>query len=181
MATTKAKPAQTDVEVIVDDGNLITLESGTELTLVPLKSRQFFKMLKIITHGAGGMLLNFKFSATDTPEEFGAKLVALLAFAIPDAEDEVFDFLLSMVVPVGTVEGRSLSKADKAKNEELASNLYEELYNPELGDTLTLIEAIVKREAADLQALGKRLMGMFELAAKTGQIPSQVVETASEA
>lgn len=176
----KAPVIKTDVEVIADEGDVIVLESGTKLTLVPLKSRQFFKMLRIITHGAGGMLLNFKFSANDSAEEFGAKLVALLAFAIPDAEDEVFDFLLSMVVPVGTVAGRTLSKADRTKNEELAASLFEELYNPELGDTLTLIEAIVTREAADLQALGKRMMMMFELASKQGQIPSQMVETASK-
>ncbi len=166
--------AKKDVDVIVDEGDKIVLESGTEVVLVPLKSRQFFKMLRIITHGAGGMLLNFKFSAEDSPEEFGAKLVALLAFAIPDAEDEVFDFLLSMVKPVGLKTGLGLNKQDREKNAELLEAVQLELDNPELGDTLTLIEAIVRREAEDLQALGKRLMAMFDLAKKTGQIPAEM-------
>jgi hypothetical protein len=166
----------TDVEVIVDEGNKLVLESGFEVILVPLKSRQFFKMLRIITHGAGGMLLNFKFSANDSPEEFGAKLIALLAFAIPDAEDEVFDFLQSMVKPAALREGKKLLKPDIAENTRLEEELYEQLYNPELGDTLTLIEGIVKREAEDLQALGKRLMQMFDLAKKTGQVPETLTE-----
>lgn len=166
----------TDAEVIVDEGNTIALESGTEVVLVPLKSRQFFKMLRIITHGAGGMLLNFKFSGDDSPEEFGAKLVALLAFAIPDAEDEVFDFLLSMVKPAKYKDGRDLTKSQIAENKRLNDELFAELYNPELGDTLTLIESIIKREAEDLQALGKRLMAMFDLAKKTGQVPAEMTE-----
>lgn len=168
--------AKSDVAVIVDEGDKVTLESGTEVLIVPLKSRQFFKMLRIITHGAGGMLLNFKFSANDSADEFGAKLVALLAFAIPDADDEVFDFLLSMVKPANLKEGKGLTKAQVADNIRIAEELAEELENPELGDTLTLIETIVKREAEDLQALGKRLMKMFDLAKKTGQIPADLVE-----
>lgn len=168
--------AKTDIEVIVDEGTVVTLESGTELILVPLKSRQFFKMLRIITHGAGGMLLNFKFSAQDSPEEFGAKLIALLAFAIPDAEDEVFEFLKSMTEPAGLKPVKSATKSQLAENLRLREQANEELENPELGDTLTLIEAIVKREAEDLQALGKRLVQMFDLAKRTGQVPESLTE-----
>lgn len=166
--------ATKDVEVIVDEGNNVKLSSGTEVTIQPLKARQFFKLLRIITHGAGGMLLNIKFSPDDTPEEFGSKLVALVGFAIPDAEEEVIDFLLAMVKPANLKEGRSLSKADKAKNEELQTTLFEELYNPELDDLVTLVEAIVRREAEDLQALGKRLMDMFNQAQKMGQVPEEM-------
>lgn len=168
--------AKKDVEVIVDEGQKIVLESGTEVVLVPLKSRQFFKMLRIITHGAGGMLLNFKFSANDSAEEFGAKLIALLAFAIPDAEDEVFEFLKSMVEPAALKTGRDLTRTQIADNANLKAELHAELENPELGDTLTLVEAIVKREAEDLQALGKRLMQMFDLAKKTGQVPAEMTD-----
>lgn len=166
----------TDVEVIVDDGDKVTLESGTELVLIPLKARQFFKLLKIVTHGAGGMLLNVKFSADDTPEEFGGKLMALIGFAIPDAEDEVMDFILSMVKPAKEKSGSNLTKTQLADNKRLQEELFQELYNPELGDLITILEAIVKREASDLQALGKRLMQMFNLAVKTGQVPAEMTE-----
>ena len=166
----------TDADVIVDEGQHVTLESGTQLILQPLKSRQFFKLLRIITHGAGGMLLNVKFSADDNPEEFGGKLMALIGFAIPDAEDEVMDFILSMVKPAKEKSGRSLTKTDLAENKRLLENLIEELDNPELGDLITILEAIVKRESSDLQALGKRLMQMFDLAKKTGQVPATLTE-----
>jgi hypothetical protein len=169
MANTKV-----DVEVIVDDGDTVELSTGTKLLIQPLKARQFFKLLRIITHGAGGMLLNVKFSGEDSPEEFGAKLLALVGFAIPDAEEEVIDFLFAMTKPAGVKEGRKLSAAEKAANSELEEALYEELNNPELEDLVTLIEAIVKRESGDLQALGKRLMAMFELAKKTGQVPAEM-------
>ncbi len=166
----------TDVDVIVAEGDSVALASGTEVVIQPLKARQFFKLLRIITHGAGGMLLNVKFAPDDSPEEFGAKLLALVGFAIPDAEEEVIDFLLSMVKPAGEKTGRTLSKQDKDHNKRLSEELFDELYNPELEDLVTLVEAIVQREAEDLQALGKRLMGMFELAKKTGQVPSEISE-----
>lgn len=164
----------TDVEVIVNEGDVVKLTSGIEVNIQPLKARQFFKLLRIITHGAGGMLLNVKFSPEDTPEEFGSKLVALVGFAIPDAEEEVIDFLLSMVEPAGLKDAKTATKTQKNKNEELKAKVFEELYNPELDDLVTLIEAIVRREAEDLQALGKRLMSMFNLAKKMGQVPEDL-------
>lgn len=178
-----AKASQKDVEVIVYDGDTVTLDSGTQVRLLPLKARQFFKLLRIVTHGAGGMLLNVKFSGDDTPEEFGAKLAAVLGYAIPDADEEVFDFILSMVQPVDFKTGRNLTKQEKEENEKLNEALFDELYNPELEDMVTLIEAIVKREAEDLQALGKRLMALFSLAKTTGQIPNEMLadEKPSEA
>lgn len=164
-----------DVEVIVPEDETVTLSTGTVVNIQPLKARQFFKLLRIVTHGAGGMLLNVQFSAEDSPEAFGAKLLALLGFAIGDAEDEVIDFLLSMVEPVGIKSGRNITKADREANKVLIEDLSAELYNPEVEDLVTLVEAIVIREAADLQALGKRLMTMFELAKKTGQVPAEMV------
>jgi hypothetical protein len=166
--------AKSDVEVLVDEGDLVELSSGTKVILQPLKSRQFFKLLRIITHGAGSMLLNVRFSGDDTPEEFSAKLLALVGFAIPDAEDEVIDFLFAMIKPVGLKEGRKLSASDRADNKQLEEDLAVELDNPELEDLITLVEAIVKRESSDLQALGKRVMAMFDLAKKTGQLPEQI-------
>lgn len=172
--------ATTDVEVIVAESEFVSLLSGIKVAIQPLKARQFFKLLRIITHGAGGMLLNVQFSGNDTPEEFGAKLLALVGFAIPDAEEEVIDFLLAMVKPAEEKTGRKLSKDEIAENKRLTDELFEELYNPELEDLVTLVEAIVKREAEDLQALGKRLMAMFDLAKKTGQVPEQMTQTTKE-
>jgi hypothetical protein len=168
-----AKAPAKDIEVILPESDLVELSTGFQVRILPLKSRQFFKLLRIITHGAGGLLMNLNFSSGDSPEQFGAKLVALVGYAIPDAEDEVIEFLLSITEPDGMKSGRNLNKQDREKNRELAEELVEELDNPELEDLITIIEAIVSREAQDLQALGKRLMSMMELARKTGQIPAE--------
>lgn len=172
----------TDAEVIVPDGEIIKLSTGFRLKLQPLKSRQFLKLLKIITHGAGGMLLNVRWSGDDSPEEFGAKLLALVGYAIPDAEDEVIEFLKAMTEPADLVDGRRLSADDKKRNNEAIEEFMVEMDNPELEDLVTLVEKIVLREAADMQALGKRLMSMFKIAQKLGQVPEElkIPETNSE-
>lgn len=177
MATASQKAPKVDADVILDEGDIIKLSTGFKVQVLPLKSRQFLKLLRIVTHGAGGLLMNINFSGDDTPEQFGAKLLALIGYAVPDAEDEVIEFLLSITRADGTKSGRRLTKEEKKANEELAEQLFDELDNPELEDLLDIIEAIVKREAGDLQALGKRLMAMFELAKKTGQVPSELTSS----
>lgn len=171
-----AKVKSTDVEVIIDEGDVVELTTGFKVRVLPLKSRQFLKLLRIITHGAGGLLMNLNFSGDDSPEAFGAKLLALVGYAVPDAEEEVIEFLLSITEAYGTKQGRKLTRDEKLANQQLAEELLDELDNPELEDLVTLVETIVSREAEDLQALGKRLMAMFDLARKTGQIPTPVPE-----
>lgn len=152
----------------------VTLGSGTVVHLEPLRSRQFFKFLRIVTHGAlpiagrGGL-----FEGDPSVEEFVGRLVSLVVLSIPDAEDETIDFIHSMCKPAGLIEGRRLSKQDQERNAALWAALDEELDNPELDDLVSIIEAIVRREAEDIQALGKRLMAMFRLAQKTGQLDSR--------
>src|SRR4051812_16887233 len=97
-----------DIEVIIDEGDVVSLSTGTQVLIQPLKSRQFFKLLRIVTHGAGGLLMNMNFSGDDSPEQFAAKLLAIVGYAIPDAEDEVIDFLNSMVKPANEKTGKSL-------------------------------------------------------------------------
>lgn len=152
----------------------VTLESGLQVQLEMLKARQFFKLLRIITHGAlPGMQKAGLFDMTDMDtDEFMGRLLSVTVLSIPDAEDETIEFLKSMCYPVGLIERRGLNKQDVERNTLLWEGLESELENPELGDLVTIIEAIVKREAEDIQALGKRLASMIKLATKTGQIES---------
>ncbi len=153
----------------------LTLESGTQIEIVPLKTRQFFRLMKIVTHGAGEAIANLNLDLAE--EEFVLKLLATVVFAIPDAENETIDFLQSMVSPVGLRTGVILNKQDREYNANLWAGLDVELANPEIGDTISIIEAVVKREGEDLQALGKRLMSMFSIAEKTGQlVPQEAAE-----
>lgn len=153
----------------------LKLSTGTFVLLEDLKLRQFFKLLRIVTHGTLPTLRDlsiFQMDQNTDAEEFGMRLLSVVVMSIPDAEDETIDFIRSMCRPVGLIEGRQKTKADDERNAELWSQLYADLDNPEPEDFLTIIEAIVRRESADIQALGKRLAAMFKVAQKTGQVPN---------
>lgn len=162
-----------DTDVIVPEATVVALESGNKVEIVPLKTRQFFKLLKIITRGAGDALTSLRLDPNDSDMEFATKLLATFGFAIPEAESEAIDFIQSMCKPVGLIErpAHTLNKQDKERNDNLWLQMVTELENPELGDTFSIIEAVVTRETPNLKALGKRLSQMFDLAKKTGQVP----------
>lgn len=150
----------------------VKLESGTVVQLESLKSRQFFKLLRILTHSAlPGLKDSGLFDQEDiTVDEFMSRLLTITVMAIPDAEDETIEFIRSMCYPYGLIERKGLNKQDAERNTLLWEQLDEELQNPSLQDLLSIVEAIVRREAADIQALGKRLASMFKLAQRTGQV-----------
>jgi hypothetical protein len=153
----------------------LKLSSGLQVEVVPLRARQFFKFLRILTHGAmpnvAGDSSIFKLDPNADPGAFATRLLSLLALSVPDAENETIIFVRSMVQPVGLIEP-ARNKQDDARNDEKFRELDEELFNPDLDDLITIIEAIVRREAEDIQALGKRLSSLFKLAQKTGQLSS---------
>lgn len=167
----------TEIDKLDPIPDFVILKSGLRVQLESLKARQFFKLLRIVTHGAlpavrdGGLL---DMEGLDA-EEFLGRLMSVLLLSIPDAEDETIEFVRSMCFPAGLAEGvgrRGLNKQDVEHNTMLWEALDLELENPELDDLVTIIEAVIKREAEDIQALGKRLASMFKLAEKTGQIPA---------
>src|SRR5215475_8840080 len=148
---------------------VVKLQSGFELEIQRLKTRQMFRLLKVLTHGAGPLVqqqLNFG----DTAEDFGRKLLALVIISVPDAENEFIEFLVSMTKPVGLVEGkgRKLNKQEQEDNNTLWRKYEEELGNPEPMDLLDVVEVIINQEAPELQALGKRIASLAEAFRKTG-------------
>lgn len=151
---------------------VMSLSCGIEVRLLPLRTRQMFKMMRIITHGAGQRIATSGLNFSDEPDVFLQKLLAVVVFSIPDAEQETIDFLQSMVEPAGLVDKlpRDLSKAEREGNIALWTDLNKELWNPDPLDTIDLVEAVFRREAADLQALGKKIRRVVELAARTGQL-----------
>ncbi len=165
--------AKTELSALDPIPEQVKLESGTIVVFEDLKARQFFRLLRIVTHGAMPLMQDMSLFQLD-PEadatEFTGRLLSVLLLSIPDAEDEAIEFVNSMVKPYGLIEGRKLNKADAERNNALRTALAEELYNPTLEDLFTVIEAVVRRESADIQALGKRLAAMFKLAKKTGQL-----------
>lgn len=146
----------------------ITLSTGTQLELEPLKARQFFRLLKIVTRGAGPLLMEYPLDLDDD-QQLVIRLTALVAMSIPEAEDEAIDFIKSMCRPANLEE--SQDKAAQARNLEKYEQLSAELTNPEIDDLLMIIEAIIEREAPDLRSLGKRVRSLIDVARKAGQLP----------
>lgn len=167
----------TEIDVLDPIHEPVKLESGKMVIIEDLRSRQFFRLLRIVTRGALPLLADtndFRLSTDMPKEEFGAKLLSIVAMAIPEAEDETIDFLRSMVSPHGLIKKRDRNKQEEEHNRKLWADLDAEMINPSLEDLITLVEVIIKRESEDIQALGKRLMGMFKVAQKTGQVPESL-------
>jgi hypothetical protein len=161
-----------ELDALNPQTTVVKLESGFPVELERLKARQFFKLLRIVTSGAFSH--NLSGFGDLSQAEFMSRFVTLVLLSIPEAEDETIEFVKSMCKPEGLIERRNLNKQDQGRNEELWAQFDENLDNPELDDLVTIIEAVVKQEAEDIQALGKRLAAMFNLAERTGQLPKDV-------
>ena len=80
----------------------LTLQDGTEVKLLDLKARQFFKIMRILTHGpAMGLLSNTKDLLSGGELAVVGKLFGYLIVSIPDSYEETMEFLRDMVQPVG--------------------------------------------------------------------------------
>jgi len=152
----------------------VDLADGTRVRVLSLKTRQFLRLLRIVTHGAGNYLMRSGLSLQDPLDVFVGKLMGLLVVAVPESEDAVIDFILSIVEPEGlhVASGRPMSREQLAENEQMFEELRAKLFNPELEDTFSILEAVVQREGNNIQSLGKRLQAMFKIAQRTGQIPT---------
>jgi len=157
----------------------LKLSSGLLIRTVPMRTRQVFRLMRVLTHGAGGALVAGALDFNAKPEEFIGKLAAIAMMAIPDAEDETIQFLASMCEPAAItkpVPGGELSEKQREANDALFKEMNRELFNPDPIDTVDIIERIIRTEGADLQALGKRLSRMAQVFLKTGQDKEKVEE-----
>jgi hypothetical protein len=149
----------------------ITLSTGYTVVIQRLKTRQFFRLLKVLTRGLGPVMIQAQLDFGGDPEEFSRKLMSMLVLAIPEAEQPFIEFLQSMALPPGIHEatgGQRLSREELQENQDMLSELVEELNNPELEDLIDIAEAIIRQEAPEIQALGKKARGWMEVARKAG-------------
>lgn len=156
----KAAPPRDEVERLDPQPTPMVLASGTLFDLEPLKLRQFLRLLRIVTRGAADILDSTRLDL-DNPEEFVQTFLGMVLFSIPEAEEETIDFMKSMVKP------RNLTGSPE-KDIILVRELAQEFDNPELEDTVTVVQCVIEREAEDLRALGKRLGTMLSVAQKMG-------------
>jgi hypothetical protein len=164
----------------------MTLSTGFPIEIVRMQTRQYFRLLKVFTHGAGPRLLQEGLDFDADAAAFVTRLAAFIAMSVPDAESETIDFLKSVSQPAGLVGGlygkqrSQLTKQEAENDDALWAQFNREMFNPDPMDTVGLIEKLVHREAADIQALGKKLTAVFKMATKTGQATDEGAEPVPE-
>jgi hypothetical protein len=147
------------------------MSTGLQVEVVRLRTRQFFRLLRVLTHGAGPAMMQAGLDFRESAEDFTQKFLMLVVMSIPDAETEAIAFLQSMLKPAGLADKpeSQQTKQEKEDNAELWKQFNTDLFNPDLDDTLELIETIVRQEAPELQALGKKLQRALSMFRATGQ------------
>lgn len=181
------EPEQDEMAILEGaDYSRYTLASGEELLIEPLRTRQFFKLLRILTRGSMDILGMLSLDPRkQTTEEFTMNLIAMLVFAVPEAEQETVDFLRSMVraAPVEVpddVPPAQVAKVAEKLQKEAEDKVTRAMVNPELDDLAGLVEAIARREAPNLMALGKRLISTWKFSQKAKGQPTEAPETEAE-
>lgn len=163
---------------------VLTFEDGSQVKVLDIRLRALMKCLKIITRGAGPLLFDPRMQLTGTSTEIAVKFMTILGFAVPEAEDEAIEFILSVIEPVGLVKGRKLTNQEKENNSRLLEELVTEWDDPDPLKAITVLEAVVHAEKEDLAGLVKKLMTMFKMGKKTGlidqDIPISMEESTSE-
>lgn len=169
-----AGPAKTsEIDRLDPPAEIMSLQSGLKVRVTRLRMRQLFRLLRIVTRGGASYLPVLRDALAGAADEeaaevFGTQLLAVALIALPEAEDEAVEFLMSVVEPAELAPGSD--KQSRERNEEMRSKLASELYNPDPDDAVSIIENVVHREKDDLVALGKRLAAAWGIAAKTGQM-----------
>lgn len=161
-----------EIERLDPEPVIIKLMTGLPVEVVRLRTRQLFRLMRILARGATpAALATLNFGSSDSPEdnrEFASRLLGLVVQAIPEAENEAIIFLNSMCQPAGIVvkPPAKLSKAESESNDALFERFSRDMFNPELEDTLSILEVIIANEAGEIQALGKKLSRLWEVTRK---------------
>lgn len=156
MTTKKDTTVSADVDAITAEPEELTLSDGFGISVKRIRTRETFKLMKIITRGVSGSIGSLLFSDEDSEEAFTGALLGAVIVAIPEAADESIDFIRAMVEPSKLIENPR-TKPERESNDEQFERLYLALENPELEDLVTILERIIKNEAPQIRALGNRL------------------------
>lgn len=150
--------------ILPEPGDTLTLEDGTEVVLRPLKVKELLAAFKIITRGSVmGMGAMSNTLMGQDQDHFAEALIALILNAFPEADVEVAEFIRIVVDPVPP-NGKWENKQERLDAEVHLDNLL--LDNPEIGDAIDIITALIYQEAQDIQRLGKKISGAAKLLQK---------------
>ncbi len=143
--------------ILPESDGSVTLLNGFKVTVNRLRLREFLALMKVVTRGASPLMAQIQLNSTDDTAEFAKNFLSLLLFSIPEAEDEIVDFIRVVVTP-------------EANDPSTLLDIEASLDNPDLEDVVAILERLVAQEADSVQSLGKRLSNLFNLAKKIGQV-----------
>lgn len=146
---------------IVSEGTEVTLSTGLKINIERLRTRQLFRLLKILSKGAGEAIALIDFSGEQSQEDITATLLAAVLFSVPESEQEVHEFLVSMSSPVGYVEVPK-NKIEQHRNDEIDELFIKTFENLEIEDFIDLLSKIVELEAPHVISLGKQLATLLK-------------------
>lgn len=167
-ATEENSPELLDNELerlVPTPGEPIELDDGTLVKIRPLKLKELFAALKIITRGSAMSMGSMGFNALqNSGDQFADTLIALLINAFPEADVEVAEFLRVVVDPVAPKGKWEDAEAELAAEQHLDNLLLE---NPDIGDAIAIISAVIYAESRDIQRLGKKIQNAVRMFALT--------------
>lgn len=153
-STTRSPETEGDLEVIAPEpGGVITIgrnspEGPVDVRVNRLRTIEFLALMRALAAGAGPALAEMDFS--DDNEEAIGQIVALCLMAIPEAGTLFVDFIDKVTVPaVPTTDGKARER------------VHREVRNPELEDTLAIIEMVAIQEIDDIQGLVGKAQAMW--------------------
>lgn len=162
MTTANSTP---ETAAILSEPEEITLAGGRPVLIQRLKTIQMLRLLRVFTKGIGTEAVS-SIDLDGEPEELVQNLLLLSLMAVPEAEEETIEFVQSLVLPVGLIK-EPKSKADREANQDLLTEFFMEMQNPELDDLISILEVVFRNEAPHLVALGKRLVALLKAQQKS--------------
>src|SRR5450755_3100809 len=120
--------ADSELDRLDPEPVVVKLSTGFEVGIQRLKTRQFFRLLKVLTRGVGPAMVQSGLDFGKDQEGFGQNLLAMTLMAIPEAEQQFIEFLSSMCTPVALheVHGRArLSKQQVEDNQAAVAEMVE--------------------------------------------------------
>lgn len=146
-----------DLDVIVPAAGHVTI-IGVDCTVRRLKTREFLRLVQVITAGMGPALGQIHLDLSD-PESVQEDLLAVMLIAIPNAVEEFTLFLREVVDPV-----------DRAQQGAIATYLTD---NPDPAVLLDVFEVVATQEQDDLVALAGKAQAMWSRISRLYQRPNE--------
>ena len=164
-------PENADTGAILADPSIITLSDGKQYNVERLKTLGTLKLLKIFTAGASDVLMQTKFSVDMDPKEFTGIFIGALLFSVPEQSAETLDFIQNMVSPKHVIRD-ARTPQERESNEQMFTEMYLLLEDPEIEDTVSILTAIITIEGPHILSLGKRLTAILGTM-RAGRAPKQ--------